>query len=333
MNENDSGEINIGGQYYSVSEVREFKTILIRIDPYTPEKRSVNFEGIEELQELTSLTIRGDNFDTVDFSPLKALKNLKHIDIGMNTTTGFTKIPDLSGLDSLGYLTIQNATLSSVDNIEKIPHLRELRLWHIHSHPASVINMSALGQLTEIEFVYIVGDGNISFTNWNGPPGLEKLEMEIGERFFVDCTGIEVLKGLKFFDMKGCTPVHIEELAKLKNIETLEINIKNPNQSFDFLSTMTSLRTLHLYGDYNNPEMLFADEEKHNYIRIDISPLRGLKNIDDLVLQGFTIENFQTVDELPLISWVDVYNSRFYPENSKWLRRDIIIVDELSSDR
>jgi hypothetical protein len=154
-------------------------------------------------------------------------------------------------------------------------------------------------------------------------------------RVTIDCTGIEVLSGLKNISMEYCnTVIHIEELAGLKNIETLCLDISGPDQTLGFLSTMTSLRTLYLYGDYNDTAIYLFGKNNHNYIRIDVSPLKALVNLEMLSVQGFTIENFHILNELPELRHVDVYNSRFYPEDNNSLTRDDIgIIRELQSDR
>jgi hypothetical protein len=78
----DDGElpdIIIGGRNYNKWRSSIFNSVIphltIFLDPNNPDA-SKNFDGIEELQILKDIIIAGDNFDTVDFSPLGKLKNI-----------------------------------------------------------------------------------------------------------------------------------------------------------------------------------------------------------------------------------------------------------------
>jgi Leucine-rich repeat (LRR) protein len=330
---NASGDVVIGRYNYS----EDGPTILdgglsIRVDPRNP-RFSVSLAGVEQWQEITWLTIYGNNFDEVDFSPLTKLGNLRRLEIAApdegEAREGFTRIPDLNGLDMLNRFDLANANIMSLDGIEKMPRLRHFYMSDVYSVNMAAIDMRALGQLEELTQCDIVGGGDIAFTGWTGPANLKRLYISKNYNGTVDCTGIGVLSGLTELDLSDCSAGinFAEAIGDLKNLETLKLNIVDPEQDLGFLGSMTSLRSLVLYADFYPRHISFYDEEKHNYIRIDAAIFAGLNNLYDLTLQGFTIENFHLLDRLSGLEWVNVINSKFLPGTDNTLEDKAVIYE------
>jgi Leucine-rich repeat (LRR) protein len=218
--------------------------------------------------------------------------------------------------------------MTSLDGIERIPHLMNLRLFYTG---VESIDIGALSRLKELAFLHVAGPGNINFTDWHGPSNLKNLKLQ---NKIIDFTGIGILSNLESLEADDCgTTNNIQELAKLKRLTYLKLNVTEPVKSLDFLGKMSSLANLSIFYEYRNSEISFWDTEQHEYKRIDLSVLKDLVNLQTLFIHGFTLDNFSFLDALPNLKYINIENSRFYSGGRNELHRNDIFIDNRTDNR
>jgi Leucine-rich repeat (LRR) protein len=272
-----------------------FMTYLIEIS----EDECADFTGIEQLEHMESLRLYLRKTSDIDFSPLKSLPKLRNINI---IGTALTKIPDLSGISSLGRLEIGYARLISLNGLEKIPQLEDLS---IHDARIPVIDTSALRYLKKLKELYVHGGSyNINFDNLKDLSELEEIYFcECGE---MDLTDIGQLKQVKKLHLEIRVSEETGEQSVFKNIVAIggmtglkELYLDEVIISVGFLANNINLEHLEI----------IAGEDRWNYgeplLPLDVAPLGKLKKLKYLAIRGFELKNAHVLETLPELENLD----------------------------
>ncbi|CAI0554512.1 unnamed protein product [Linum tenue] len=170
-----------------------------------------SLDGLGLLGSLEALTLTEQSFGEKPFPELSSLVNLKRLDI---IRYSITKLPDLSGLNNLEELNLEECTgLVEVKGMEGLESLTQLRLFGcclITEMP----DLSGLNNLEILDLSYCEG-----LTEVKGVEGLGSLTM----LFMFDCSSVKKLgnlsglRKLKELQIEGCT-----KLTKVSGIEELD---------------------------------------------------------------------------------------------------------------
>jgi Leucine-rich repeat (LRR) protein len=196
------------------------------------------------------------------------------------------------------------ANLTSLDGIEKIQNLETLR---IYSNHVPITNISALQDLRNLKSFtcYDSPLGIGVFTNIGRNTSLEELYLSSPE--IVDLTGVGQLRSLttlylssntsRYDSGERCTYRNLEEIGYLTGLRDLTLD--ETINSVEFLSGNVNLEYL----------ILIADRERKDFytkiLPLDIIPLRNLKKLKRLRIQGFDIENYDIRHELPNLEYIN----------------------------
>jgi Leucine-rich repeat (LRR) protein len=259
---------------------------------------STSLEGIEQISNLKELHIAIREIKTLDYSILGSLPELEVLDIG-----GYVpEIPDLSHIPALRKLVLTSADITTLDGLEKIP---ELKHFEIKKNDGYITSTAALTSLRCLEFAFFIGlKSTLKITDLYG--SAETLHtlfiQDCGE---IDLTGLEQLHALRELDMSGSISKNINEIGKVTWLRELTMDEKIT--SIDFLRTNTSLERFYLFNNRNiingRVRKDFYDESTH--IPLDITPLRNLKMLKGVVLQGFKIQHEEVFRELPNLEYAE----------------------------
>jgi Leucine-rich repeat (LRR) protein len=328
--------IIIGGHETDIrtSEINKLTYWAISIRPHDP-SYSISLEGIEQLRFIENLTISGTDFSEIDFSPLRQLPYLKHLKISdpigqlYLTQTGrevpdiasrLSHIPDLSGLDNLKSLEFNTYAFTTMDGIEACPLLESL-IFFDNVYPLT--DIKAISQIKNLkELILHATDSDITIASLAGLSNLETLRIQHCNS--IDFEGIEGFAQLRILRVEdgGLILHNVDRIGELTNLVELEMPIQNSVDSLDFLSGLTKLEFLDLEGNYT--KHIYSDSKQHIRKQVDVTPLRNLSNLRVLVMQGFVVENFHVLDELPFLWHVNVDYTSFFPSENNKLRRNIV---------
>jgi hypothetical protein len=93
----------------TVDDIDKILIVNLWVDPEDPESRN-SLENLGLLQNIKELTIKGQNLNKVDFSPISSLYNLEELEIEGN----ITRLPDMSNLQRLKTVLITKGALESL---------------------------------------------------------------------------------------------------------------------------------------------------------------------------------------------------------------------------
>jgi Leucine-rich repeat (LRR) protein len=262
--------------------------------------RCADFSGIEQIADMERLRISLPETSDIDFSPLKALSQLRYIRI---SGLALTKIPDLSGIPSLTMLELNNNRLTSLIGLERLPQLNWL---HISEAHVPVTDTTALRYLKKLQELYIFdGSYNIDFNNFG-----EMLELDFmylancGE---LDLSGIGQLAQLKKLELIIAISEETGKQSVFKNIEEIgritglkELHLDELITSIEFLANNVNLERLELVAGRHLPDYF-----KKAPLPLNIAPLGNLKKLKYLAIRGFDLKNAHVLETLPELETLD----------------------------
>jgi Leucine-rich repeat (LRR) protein len=291
----------IGGyvfEQYTKERIKNLESFFLEIGP----ERCADLEGISQLENIRSLCLSIQTNDFYYFSPLFQLSKLDTLGI----YGSLKEIPDLSGIPVLKGVLFEGFSLSSMEGLEKMPHLTYVA---ISRNKIPVTDTTALLHLKNLEHLtFEYGTYNINLYDLRVLSGLEELKfMSCGT---IDLSGIGALQSLKKLSLysnwmripnERSVYLHLEEISALTGLR--EIVIDESINSIEFLASNSNLESI----------MLFADEEREDYgnpnrfLPLDVSPLRNLTKLSYFSSRGFALKN---VDALEGVEQVLIDHSR-----------------------
>jgi hypothetical protein len=310
----------IGGRRladYKRTDMDDIDVISLAINTNTNDSIS-SLKGIEQLINLESITITGENLDDLDFYPLKKLENLKELHINCyEKNTRLTKIPNLKGLNSLTTISFMDTALNNLNGIETAKNLHRVIIDQEINDDLSydLFDISTLKELPFLSELVIWAGKNTKFY-LKDMGSLMNLKEMILAGYSIDMEGIDKLLSLKDLDIRECEVIeNIDCFSKAKELESLRFTINSKTPDISFLATLINLKYLVIDAyDYqesykSNPPQLLS---------LDVTPIGGLLNLEVLQLNGFIFENADSLRKIGFIpedfprSW-PYLGSELYP--------------------
>lgn len=254
---------------------------------------ATNFSGIERMIniELLVMTIL-DNIDTIDFSPLKSLTNLKYIEL---RGRGLTRLPDLGNIQSLERIELDKSRLTNLNGIEKIASNGCLYIT-ISQNSEVITDISALRYLKNLKSLTIYDTRiNMDYSALGELPELEELIIGGGADQEINLTGISQLKSLRKLHLESntnrsafaigerCQYLNIEEIGRMSGLK--ELYLDESISSVEFLRNNINLERLEILADFERSDFGKV------FLPLDVSPLSNLVNLKYLSIQGFELKN------------------------------------------
>jgi hypothetical protein len=293
----------IGGRRladYKKANIDDIDVISLSINPNANDSIS-SLKGIEQLINLESITITGENLDTLDFYPLKKLENLKELNINCyGKNMRLTKFPNLEGLDSITTISFIDTALTNLNGIEVVKNLHRVIIDQVINDGLSydLVDISALKELPFLsELVIWAGKSTKFYLKDMGP--LINLEEMILAGYSIDMEGIDKFLSLKDLDIRECEVIeNIDCFSKAKKLESLRLTINSKTPDISFLAALINLKYLvidaHNYQEFykSNPPQLLS---------LDVTPIGELFNLEILQLNGFFFKNADALRKIGFI--------------------------------
>jgi hypothetical protein len=272
--------------YYLKSEIENITSVELWINP-KQEHLTNSLEGIEQLVNLRALYLHGRNMDTLDYSPLSTLPNITGILFESGNEDKLTKVSDLSGLASrlsITWFGFEHCALTSMDNIEFLPNLKEVV---IAANLGDLTDIKALNQLIQLEELRISSNKN-STIHLEEIPALAELKTLILSVGIADVKGIEKFSLLDSVNFHESDVVNTEFLSGLQELRFLEMTLGNAMPDMKFLGDMRNLKYIRIWVRW----------PRTSYPEFDLGPIGTLSKLEYLELSGFSLKNVSVLDNL-----------------------------------
>ena len=285
-------KVTIAGQEFSAAEefVELKDTTLTEADITTLQGmknlRRIYFDNVAvenndlswaaQLKNLTELTFHGFSGE-VDLAPVAGLTNLTELRIhstqnGAGSGVYVKDLSVLSGLTQLEYLELEAPVLESLDGLEDMSALEELRL----TIGPGLRDIGALSGLTELTSLQISNNGDYPYIRDLSPlSGLTQLKTlefwSYGIEDLAPLAGLTQLQELRFFGSEA-TYTSTEPLSGLTQLRVLSLpSMADPANYLDLsgLSNLTELTEFSFYGGVTS-----------------YAPLKNLTKLQSLSLMG-----------------------------------------------
>ena len=285
-------KVTIAGQEFSAAEefVELKDTTLTEADITTLQGmknlRRIYFDNVAvenndlswaaQLKNLTELTFHGFSGE-VDLAPVAGLTNLTELRIhstqnGAGSGVYVKDLSVLSGLTQLEYLELEAPVLESLDGLEDMSALEELRL----TIGPGLRDIGALSGLTELTSLQISNNGDYPYIRDLSPlSGLTQLKAlefwSYGIEDLGPLAGLTQLQELRFFGSEA-TYTSTEPLSGLTQLRVLSLpSMADPANYLDLsgLSNLTELTEFSFYGGVTS-----------------YAPLKNLTKLQSLSLMG-----------------------------------------------
>ena len=285
-------KVTIAGQEFSAAEefVELKDTTLTEADITTLQGmknlRRIYFDNVAvenndlswaaQLKNLTELTFHGFSGE-VDLAPVAGLTNLTELRIhstqnGAGSGVYVKDLSVLSGLTQLEYLELEAPVLESLDGLEDMSALEELRL----TIGPGLRDIGALSGLTELTSLQISNNGDYPYIRDLSPlSGLTQLKAlefwSYGIEDLGPLAGLTQLEELRFFGSEA-TYTSTEPLSGLTQLRVLSLpSMADPANYLDLsgLSNLTELTEFSFYGGVTS-----------------YAPLKNLTKLQSLSLMG-----------------------------------------------
>ena len=271
----------------------------IYFDNVTVENNDLSWAA--QLKNLTELTFHGFSGE-VDLAPVAGLTNLTELRIhstqnGAGSGAYVKDLSVLSGLTQLEYLELEAPVLESLDGLEDMSALEELRL----TIGPGLRDIGALSGLTELTSLQISNNGDYPYIRdlsplsgltqlkilefWSygiedlaplaGLTQLEELRIIGSEAAYTTTAPLSGLTQLRVLSLPSMAdPANYLDLSGLSNLtELTEFSFYGGVTSYAPLKNLTKLQSLSLMGNYYNGEGPG-----------DLSAFSGLTRLTDLEL-------------------------------------------------
>ena len=285
-------KVTIAGQEFSAAEefVELRDTTLTEADIATLQGmenlRRIYFDNVAvenndlswaaQLKNLTELTFHGFSGE-VDLTPVAGLTNLTELRIhstqnGAGSGVYVKDLSVLSGLTQLEYLELEAPVLESLDGLEDMSALEELRL----TIGPGLRDIGALSGLTELTSLQISNNGDYPYIRDLSPlSGLTQLKAlefwSYGIEDLAPLAGLTQLQELRFYGSEA-TYTSTEPLSGLTQLRVLSLpSMADPANYLDLsgLSNLTELTEFSFYGGVTS-----------------YAPLKNLTKLQSLSLMG-----------------------------------------------
>jgi hypothetical protein len=279
--------------------------------------RWYSFEGMEQLVNLRSLSIGGEGeiLDTINFTPLASLSNLKHISFSgaVVRTYSFIGMERLVNIESLSiYGEGEVAATVDFTPLASLTKLNDIRF------NKNITRLPDLTMLENIRYIGIGGatDADLESLEGIGAPNVEKIWIRSDKEIdsFAPLNNLLYLESL-YIRAPGKNEYKIADMSNLPRLKRIELDMGNAKIDLQGIENMSELEYLVIRNDepFNIEGIGKLMNLKDLSINI-ISPepslefLRDMPNLMTLALradynrEGFysSSEAYQVLDMSPL---------------------------------
>lgn len=248
-------------------------------------------EGLGFLKNMTGLKkFRYVNGKCKSINPVSYLKNLTELYL---YGCKITDMKPLKGLTKLKNLRLDNYMLEDLSGLSKMKDLRKL---YIYGNKLS--DVSALKKLTKLR------------------------QLSLGDLDAISAKELCELTRLTSLELINCSVSDFDSLADMKNLKEFSLTAYHINNTMtSTIAKMTQLETLELMdigtGRLTDCEFLKNHKKLKKLVfndifgsgTIDISPLKGLTELEYLDFGGVNIKDISALKNLKKLSFLDINNS------------------------
>jgi len=260
-----------------------------------------NLDEIQSLSKIKDLTLNDCPMGELNFEFLKKMKNIKILNVyNIKETIDVTNyLKNLNKLRNLT-LTVDSLTQEDVNRITELINLEELYL-EIQYYETE-LNFKSLSNLTELSRLVIDNSDN---------------DHNINNLSFKNLKNLEYLK-LYYVDL---TQDNINELSKLKYIETLHLYCCGLNVDFSPIKNLKNIVELYIKGcdEADNDQILLTICSLKKLEKLEVSGIYGkipsqISNLKKLEYLDMTFNGFESLPDsigsLKNIEYIDLsYNT------------------------
>ena len=261
---------------------------------------------IEDMPDLTSLTVTNTIVSTEELSLIAQLKKLEHLTLnGCSLTT----LSPLASLNELVYLDVGNNT---VRNLEPITSMKKLEVLHIQRN--AVNDLSAISSCNTL---LIVDASYNSLSDLSPLSGLSKLQhLDVKYNTVSSVSDISQLRNLNYLDISNNALTDVTPLAECTQLENLNIasNSISDIQSLSALVNMTDFVFSHnkitKLPAFKRSCQLQNITGDHNDIR-SLSPLAGLMRLNCVYMDyNPNLSDVNVLKDCQVLFRVDVFGTK-----------------------
>ncbi|MBS3203900.1 leucine-rich repeat domain-containing protein [Turicibacter bilis] len=288
------------------------------------EHKIKDLSGLEYATNLRRLDI----FDTSieDFTPISQLEYLTELEISNNYFYNYYDDDFYRAIGNIKSLEQLSITYSSIDNIDFLSSLINLKSLHINTNYdyydtfnweiiSNLINLETLdlssNDIDDISFLQSLTELKELNLNDNQVADLQPLQdlfnleqLWISSNQLVDITSLQNLTKLRWVELAGNEIINVMPLKNLTNLELLDLD-NNQIENIDSLGSMQQLYWLSVAGNQlenldalsglSNLESLFAED---NQIK-DISGITNLNKLYNVWLYNNNISDISALRNKP----------------------------------
>ncbi|PKI60658.1 hypothetical protein CRG98_018949 [Punica granatum] len=274
--------------------------------------RVEHLEGLKELTSLRSLTISHcDRLSKLpDLSNLEALVEL-HLD-----NSAISQISGLSNLQALEILKVSHCRVKHLEGLEELTSLRSLIVFHCDRlsklpdlSKLKVSDCRALEQLEGLlELTSIRSLTVFHFDRLSKLPDLSKLEplveLHVDYSVISNIAGLFNLKALEILKVSHCRVEHLEGLEELTSLRSLTVSHCDGLSKLPDLSKLNDLRDLNLDNSVISQISGLSNLQALEILKV--SGCRALEHLEGLQeltsLRSLTVSDCDGLSKLPDLS-------------------------------
>lgn len=263
-----------------------------------------NLEGMENLTQLTELTITGGNLSATDLLIIAGLPKLEKLTL---TDCGLSSITNLSKAPSLTYLDLSNNAIRDIAPLSFMTKLLTLNLSH-----NALTNLNALSALSNLQSLDISYNSLVSLVPLAGCTGLQTLL--VNNNSIAALSGIEALVGLKYLDASYNALTEITPVSSCVILAQLDVS----NNSLVDISCLSSLSQLQVLNFSRNgvttlPQWakncaLVTIDGSYNKLKT-IATLAGYENLNNVLMDYNEIKAVNALSACHNLIKVSVYGN------------------------
>lgn len=246
---------------------------------------SFMLDTFKDLFDLTFLDLSENSIQSIENGSFKDLKDLKELKLSKNTLENINA-DDLKNLHNLRKLYLSYNKLKSIIGIAELEHLEEIYLQHnfldlIPLLPRSLKILDISGN----PFIYVMCD---FFTK---TPALVSLDMSYTNHsnIVLDKHFLRDVKGLKILRMEGNNITSLDQIYLPNTLESLESLSLKYNEILKV--EINNFQQIHTF-EY----LKFLDFSENNIYLIENGVLKVFRNLEDLRLNGNSLEHINFLD-------------------------------------
>jgi Leucine-rich repeat (LRR) protein len=242
---------------------------------------------------------------------LKKLKTIFATGIGLENIDVFGEMPQLEHLHIDGTMGVLNP-IKDIACLAHLPNLRGIDMPYNHNIE---LNYNVIASAKKLRYLHI-GFSN-QYAKYTGVlEGLTKLRFLIIDGRFSDLSHLANLTELEVLLARNNHTADISALAKLKNLETLNLEKNYHIEDISSLENLSKLRILVLEQNQVKDISALSNLVNMSYLALsnnyisDISPLAKLTVLDVLLLNKNWIKSIEALREMDYLTKLELAGNK-----------------------